>query len=70
MTQQGKRKELCTIGLSNGYTPSSCISMLVLSRFFARATSCSVTLVQIRILAKEKTYFPKLHLICKVGSFL
>ena len=33
--------------------PSSCMSMLVFSRFLARATSLSVTLVQIRILDRE-----------------
>ena len=35
--------------------PSSCIRMLVFSRFLARATSWSVTLVQIRILNTAKT---------------
>lgn len=34
--------------------PSSCIRMLVFSRFLARATSWSVTLVQIRILNTAK----------------
>lgn len=34
--------------------PSSCISMLVFRRFLARDTSWSVTLVQIRILDKQK----------------
>lgn len=34
--------------------PSSCMSMLVFSRFLARATSWSVILVQIRILHKQK----------------
>ena len=35
-----------------GYIPSSCMSMFVFSRFLARATSWSVTLVHIRILEK------------------
>lgn len=43
--------------VARAHLPSRCSSMLVLSRFFARATSFSVTLVQRDILRDIRFYF-------------